>query len=186
MRVFSGSDGKVLTEFFAFGAGFAGGVSVGGGDVDGDGKADIVAGAGPGGGPHVRVFSGNDGKVLTEFFAYGAGFTGGVNVAAGDVDGDGRADIVTGAGSGGGPHAKVFSGRDGSLIRSWFAFDAGFTGGVLVAAADVTGDGQADIFTGTGRSTTQIARLRWFDGKTGSQLQDLTPYGNFLGGLFVG
>ncbi len=60
------------------------------GDVNGDGRADIVTGAGPGGGPHVRVFSGVDLAVLASFFAYDPGFHGGVSVAAGDINGDGR------------------------------------------------------------------------------------------------
>ena len=76
------------------------------GDVNGDGHADIITGAGAGGGPHVSVFSGTDLSILASFFAYDPAFTGGVTVAAGDVNGDGLADIVTGAGAGGGPHVE--------------------------------------------------------------------------------
>src|SRR5438477_54410 len=79
-------------------------------DVDADGFADIVVGAGAGGGPHVQVVSGATGAGLASFFAYSTAFTGGVQVAAGDIDGDGKADIITGAGAGGGPHVQVFSG----------------------------------------------------------------------------
>jgi len=51
------------------------------GCADGDGVPDIITGAGPGGGPHVRVWSGVDGHEILSFFAYGAAFTGGVFVA---------------------------------------------------------------------------------------------------------
>src|SRR5205814_2243995 len=112
---------------------------------------DVITGAGPGGGPHVRVFSGVDGSPLFSFYAYAQDFTGGVSVAAGDVNGDGKTDIVTGAGRGGGPHVEAFSGRDGSRLASFFAYDPTFTGGVSVAARDVNGDGTADILTGAGR-----------------------------------
>src|SRR5207244_5549205 len=108
-----GMDGTVLRSFFAYDAGFSGGVSVAAGDVNGDGRADIITGAGAGGAPHVKAFSGLDGSVLRSFFAYDAGFSGGVYVAAGDVNGDGRTDIVTGAGAGGMPHVKAFSGTNG-------------------------------------------------------------------------
>src|SRR5207237_10541019 len=57
-------------SFFAYTASFTGGVRVATGDINGDGIADIVTSTGPGGGPHVKVFNGADGKLITEFFAY--------------------------------------------------------------------------------------------------------------------
>ena len=43
----------------------------------------LVTGAGPGAGPHVRVFDMETGQELLSFYAYDAGFRGGVRVAAG-------------------------------------------------------------------------------------------------------
>ena len=88
-----------------------------------------------GGGPHVRVFSGaNPAVELASFLPFTPGFTGGVRVAAGDVDGDGKADIVTGAGPGGGPHVRVFSGASPAQeILGFFAYGAGFLGGTFLA-----------------------------------------------------
>lgn len=63
-------------------------------DLNADGYADIITGVGEGGFGHVKAFSGKDGSLLYSFLAY-PGFNGGVSVAAGDVDGDGRADILT-------------------------------------------------------------------------------------------
>ena len=134
VKVFDGVNGNLLDSFFAFDANFLGGVFVAAGDVNGDGKADIITGAGPGGGPHVKVFDGTQLNLLFSFFAYDASFTGGVRVAAGDVNGDGFADIVTGAGPGGGPHVKVFSGIQLDVLHSFLAYEANFTGGVFVGA----------------------------------------------------
>src|SRR5262249_38941684 len=137
-------------SFFAYSPGFKGGVRVAAGDINGDGHVDVITGAGPGGGPLVNAYDGANGALIRSFYAYDAGFSGGVFVAAGDVNGDGKADIITGAGPGAGPHVKVFDAVTNSEIKSFFAFDAGFTGGVRVAAGDVNGDGKADIITGQG------------------------------------
>jgi hypothetical protein len=114
-------------------------VFVAAGDVTGDGRADIVTGAGPGGAPHVKVFDGATGAELGGFFAYDPAFTGGVFVAAGDVTGDGRADVVTAAGAGGGPHVRAFDGTTGAEVASFFAYEATFAGGLFVAAEVRTG-----------------------------------------------
>src|SRR5262249_2755465 len=144
VRVFDGVTGNIITEFFAYDASFRGGVNVAAADVNGDGHADIITGAGPGGGPHVKVYDGATGQVLSSFFAYATTFTGGVSVAAGDVSGDGKADVITGAGPGGGPHLKVWLDGTSQMIGETFPYDASFTGGLSIAVGDFNGDGKAD------------------------------------------
>jgi hypothetical protein len=150
VRVFDGQTGAVLREFFAYDPAFRGGVFVAAADVDGDGTDDVITGPGLGGGPHVRVFGGADGRALRDFMAYDPAFRGGVTVAAGAVNGDRFADVITGAGPGGGPHVKVFSGSNLGLLSSFMAYAVAFRGGVFVAAGDVNGDGRADVVTGPG------------------------------------
>jgi len=133
VRVFNG-DGTLRLSFDAYDPAFFGGVYVAAGDVDGDGRADIVTGAGPGGGPHVKVFSGVDLHELRSFFAYVPQFAGGVRVAAGDLDLDGRAEVITAAGPGGGPHVRVWDGATGGEVVGFHAFDPTFSGGVFAAA----------------------------------------------------
>ncbi|MFA6170982.1 MAG: S8 family serine peptidase [Patescibacteria group bacterium] len=144
----SNRDGEKISEFPVFNQSFRGGVSLASGDIDGDGKDEIIAGAGAGGGPHVQIFSA-DGKLKRQFFAYAPGFRGGVNVAAGDIDGDGIKEIITGPGKGGGPHVRIFDGS-GKVRLQFFSYDKKFTGGVNVAAGDIDGDNATEIITGPG------------------------------------
>jgi hypothetical protein len=130
--------------WYAYPAGFAGGVHVAIGDVDGNhaNGDEIITAAGPSGGPHVKVWHLNNDLSVTElggFFAYIPQFTGGVWVGAGDVDGDGTDEIITGAGPGGGPHVRVWKFANGGVteVGGWFAYGGGFTGGVVVGAGNV-------------------------------------------------
>jgi len=135
------TDGTLINKFFAYGELFRGGVDVTSADVDGDGIAEIITAAGPGGGPHVKIFKVN-GTLVSEFFAYSSNFRGGVYVSAADVDGDGQAEIITGPGSGGGPHVRIFD-KFGKVSNEFFAYSSAFLGGVDVAAfsADSTAPG---------------------------------------------
>jgi hypothetical protein len=137
VKVFDAATQQLRTSFLAFAPTFTGGVRVATGDVNGDGTPDIIAAAGAGGGPQVKVFDGKTLAVLSSFFAFATGFTGGVFVASGDVNGDGFADIIAGAGAGSGPRVRVFDGNTGKVLHDFLAFDAAFGGGVYVAGGYV-------------------------------------------------
>jgi hypothetical protein len=139
-------DGKLVSRFLAYAATFMGGVHVASGDLNGDGKAEIVTGAGTSGGPQVRVFD-LKGNLISQFFAYDSKFRGGVSVAVADVDGDGKAEIVTGAGPGGGPQVRIFS-ADGTVKYQFFAYDAASRSGINVSAGDLNNDGAAEVGVG--------------------------------------
>jgi hypothetical protein len=156
VKVFSidEANGVVTLEasFFAFAPNFTGGLSVATGDITGNGRDEVVVGAGPGGGPHVRSFIVNPfvGVVqfpgpLGSFFAFAPSFHGGVNVAAGDLTGDGRAEVVAAAGPGGGPHVIAMT-ATGALVANFFAFPATFTGGVTLAP--IVASGQVSLGAG--------------------------------------
>lgn len=166
IRVFSGADNAiVLRDFFAYESTFRGGVFVASGDIDGDGRADIITGTESGGGPRVRVFSGQTGNaVLRDFFAFDPLQRGGVRVAAGDVTGDGRADIIAATGTGQGVPTRVrtFDGKTGNQVIEFAPFGAAFTGGAniavgrfsgtvdsIVVSADTGGGPAVGLFNGT-------------------------------------
>jgi uncharacterized repeat protein (TIGR01451 family) len=188
VRVFSGANAAEKYSFFAYSANFTGGVRVAMGDVNGDGVPDIITGAGPGGGPHVRVFSGLSGAEIGSFFAYNVNFSGGVFVASADFNNDGFADILTGADAGGGPHVRVFSGASGAELASFFDPPKG-SAGVRVASGDINGDGTPDIITGTGPGVFPVT-VRVFNGLTAQlisgPLGSFEPYpGLFQGGAYI-
>jgi hypothetical protein len=183
VRVFSGASGAPVWTGAVGDAAFVGGVRVAAGDVDGDGFADLVLGSGPGEASRVRVLSGATHAELQSQTPYG-GFLGGVFVAAGDVNGDGFADVITGADAGGGPHVRVFDGRTGAERFGFFAGDSGFAGGVRVAAGDVTGDGKADIITALGPGGADTVRV--FDGVSQASVATAAVVAPVAaGGLFV-
>jgi len=184
VKVFDGATGAEVRSFYAYDSGFPGGVFVAAADVTGDGVADIITGIGPGGGPHVKVFDGVTGAEVRSFYAYDPSFAGGIHVAGGDLNGDGRAEVVTAPGGGGGPNVKVFDGATGALLSSFFAYAPDFTGGVSVAVGDVAGQGRPQIITGTGPGTP--ATVKVFDTATGAELQSFFAFGaGFDGGATV-
>ncbi len=136
----SGTD-NALFSFFAYDQSFTGGVRVATGDFNGDNVDDIVTVPGAGGAPNLRIFDGTNGNLLQSFFALDPNFTGGLNVATGDVNGDDVDDIVLGADRGGGPRVTVLDGSTFTVLADFFAYDQAFTGGVRVAVGDVNGTG---------------------------------------------
>ena len=150
----------------AFDPAFTGGVRVAVADVNGDGTRDIIAVPGPGGGPIVRVFSGVDGSLLTEFAVLDGAFTGGLFVAAGDFNGDGRADVVISPDQGGGPRVQVRDANNGgAVLADFFGIeDTNFRGGARVAVGDLNGDGVPDLVVAAGFGGGP--RLAGFDGKS--------------------
>ena len=103
----------------------------------------MIAAAGPGGGPQVRVFD-RDFVPTGQFFAYDKKFRGGVSIASGDVDGDGDEEIITVPGPGGGPYVRIFD-QTGVLKFQFVAGESSYRGGLRVAVGDVNGDSSADI-----------------------------------------
>ncbi|HET6574743.1 MAG TPA: FG-GAP-like repeat-containing protein [Fimbriiglobus sp.] len=151
----------VTVPFFP---GFAGAVRTATADVTGDGVPDLIGGAGPGGGPAVRVLDGTTQAVLANFFAFEPTFTGGVFVAAADLDGDGKAEVVVTPDRGGGPVVAVFDGTGAERGRFLGIDDPAFRGGARPALGDVNGDGTPDLIVSAGVGGGP--RIALFDGKS--------------------
>ena len=141
-------------------------------DVNGDGKPDTITITGPGTPVRFAVVSGADNATLlvapTAPFLGSESFAGGGFVSAGDVTGDGRADIVVTPDQGGGPRVMVFSlpATGGLTIRADFLGidDPNFRGGARTAVGDVNKDGRPDVAVTAGFLGGPRAAL--FDGAT--------------------
>jgi hypothetical protein len=181
-------DGTAVGRFTAYPGVFQGGVRVALADLSGDRRPEMVTAPGVGMEPELDVFTqeyvnGRDrGNRLAHFLAFDRGFLGGVSVATGDVDGNGHAEIVAAAGPGHSLEVRLFA-ADGTLLRSFLAFGADYTGGLSVAAGDLNADGRAEIVVGT---LAGPARIRTF-AADGTQFGPLiAPFGPSAYGVEVG
>ena len=158
------AQGQVVFENIVFAPAANGGVRVAAGDVNNDGVVDLIAGTGPGAVAEIKVIDGRTGATLFSARPFGA-FTGGVFVAAGDLNGDGFADFAVSPDQGGGPQVIVYSGQTYAQSLSFFGIDdPGFRGGARVGMADINGDGRADLLVSAGAGGGP--RVAGYDGQT--------------------
>jgi len=192
--VYSGRTGALLYRFDGAPGDLNGFSMADAGDVNGDRVHDILVGAPGNDAGHVDLYSGKTGALLHRFVGQHAGDTFGWSVSsAGDVDHDGRADILVGASqsmSGAGPgYAQIFSGRTYEPLRTLTGDSVGDQFGSAASwTRDVNRDGVPDQIIGA-RDAGAGARGQAYvySGKTGARLLtiDASPHGDSFGSFFV-
>ena len=168
------ASGTVVRQFDVYEQGFMGGVQTAIHDVDNDGRDEIVVAPGRGRVGEIRVFD-LDGEEMPEYriTPFGSSFLSGVNIALGDVDGDGMKDLIAGqaAGSTVSIHLGVSLGWEATPFRRYTPYGTTHLAGVSVAAADIgtitngsisqtdSKDGRAELVLGTGPGAIKSVQI---------------------------
>jgi uncharacterized repeat protein (TIGR01451 family) len=196
IHLVSRETGALVARFLAFDESYRGGIRITTGDLTGDGMPEIVAVRGRNSTPDVRIFD-LQGSLLQEISVFPATFDGGVHVAVGDVDGDGRNDLIAAMGYGG-SQVVVFKNEtaDSALMfletSRFYPLGSGFKGGAVVAAADMgkwegsiflaSLDGKAEIVVGSAAGIRPTVHV--FDYASLQVVRTFYPFtSTFQGGL---
>jgi len=194
VRGFTGASKPIPgLSFYAYGT-LRTGVHVGTADLDADAMEEILTGSGPrySFGPHVRGFNYDGGKAdaipAVNFFAYQS-YKYGVEVAGGDVEGDGFSEIVTGPGPAPfyEPNLRIFD-YDGSGINLKTE-DRPFLGwyGLLVGGGDFDASGQSEVTASLGPGAGQPSDVKVYRYQGGlNLLTQFTPFPLLQGGAHQG
>lgn len=162
--------GEVVSNFLAYADKvFRGGVRVATGDLNDDGIPEVVVGPGAGRVAEVKVFK-LDGTPMPGFaqpyLPFGPSYKDGVEINVGDVDGDGKDDLVASKSSGAGDvQVSLSDGTKFTAYKSFTAFTGlkNYRGGASAAVAGIN-----KIVVGSGAGTPPTVKT--FD-IAGSPLQ---------------
>ncbi len=182
---------NVVSDFFAYEQTFRNGVRVSAGNVDGTTGADkrdyIVTGAGPGGGPAVKVFDGRKTIGVTTppaeraFFAFDSSARGGVSVAVGQFRGDGKADIITGSGAA--EVFRIFDGRNSAQLRE---LTLPPSDGSIIPGIGGSGGGTSGGSVNFGGGSGLVTSLGTIGGTGGIRVASTDRNGDGLSDVIVG
>lgn len=153
-------DGKVKGSFSVFYSDYVGNSDIAIANFS-NGEKKIVASRGSGNAPIIEIFK-TTGEFEYLLDVFDLKFKGGSSISTGDVDGDGNDEFIVSAGYRGGPQIRIF--KSGGLnISNFFVYSKDERTGVKAIAADIIGDGKAEIIAGP--NLNREAEIKVFDYK---------------------
>ena len=109
-------------------------------DLTYDGTKEIIT-VPRDGASYVRIYSKEGLMLIPQYLAYEESYTGGVNLAVGDLHGTGREQEVVTSPMNGPAHVRIFN-KDGDPLNSFMAREDSFRGNSLVKIANLEGPDQ--------------------------------------------
>ncbi|MDD5716015.1 MAG: Ig-like domain-containing protein [Patescibacteria group bacterium] len=184
-------DGTQIESFFAYDQSLRMGLEVAQADIDADSVNEIVITPGAGVESRIKAFE-LDGTEMANTLAFNEGFTGGVNLATGDFDGDHKEDIAVTPIGAGGPNIRIYTynvaEEEFELMDWFFGYSEEFRGGVNLASGDLDSDGVDElIVTPRGAMAPIVKVFRYSAADQEFDLVDsVTAYQDtFFGGVQV-
>ncbi len=176
--------GKLIKKFLAWPKTFRGGLKVAVADINNDNQAEILTVPATGGAGQLKIFD-FSGRLEKQFLVTDKNWLGGLNIAVGDLDGNGQAEVAIGYGSGNSPQVRIYT-TSGRLLKSFFPYEKTFKGGVKIAVANINGrsnHSRAEIITAPGRGRDPLVKV--FDNDANLIKQFLVYSKNWQGGMNV-
>lgn len=179
VREFSPAGKFLGTEFRPFADDNMGGIALATANVDGGKDDELVMGINAAGEGWVKVYK-NNGQVIGEWKTFPGLYTG-VNVAAGDVDGDGKDEIAVTPRQNAGPQVMFYEGH-GVWDKGFFPYASDFRGGLNIAAGDLNADGTVDWVTvpTKNRAVGRADLVRYIDVDLSEQTTRVYEYGELV------
>lgn len=165
---------------------FKGGISLGIGDVNNDGKADLITA------PQsyakkktkvkVYIYNSNTKKfqLLKKFRPYSKKFFGGIEVRVGDVNGDQQKEIITVPNSYFSPLAKIYQynsiTKKINLLAKYYVFKKNYKNGVNLEVADVDDNGKDELVVTPNQGYKPQVRVLSYQSKKKFKAKNLKTY----------
>ncbi len=164
-------DGSSINSFLPYGTAYRDGLNVAVADVNGDGPMEIIV-AKQKGSANVRVFGYRNGRFTQVYREFGAQVTTGVSLAAGDLNGDGKDEVITGPRGSEAATIRVFGLRSGSMRQLASRANAlPSRTGVSLAAGDLSNDGTQEILVGPRTNAAPTLRIFVLRGSSINQIR---------------